>query len=294
MGVGAGFDPAFIVVLVAGLGLVVAIVTIGSRLLSSSDATNKHLDNATALLPDAAADRADGASAGTLKDLGSRFFAPGQGFARGSTRPIIAPAPTGADEASRLTFNLLNSYYLANISQSNTIFLASLLSMSLGFTIVFVGVVLAGVHATTAIIAAIAGVLSQFIGATFLVVLRSTQSQATIYAQSLVDLRLHDVRTAADEQSVALGLELVGQIADDGDNALANATRASIAMGLIVKGGPIAPVAPPVVPPAVPPVTPEGPATLTPAAQVRARAETITFDETSANRDARAAESEKP
>jgi hypothetical protein len=153
---------------------------------------------------------------------------------------------SGAGESRRIIAQL-NQYYAANINQGNAIFWASLLSMSVGFAIVFVGVLTAGTNTTTTIVAGVAGVLSQFIAATFLVALRSTQRQSTAYAQTLVKLRLRDVRTAADAQAVALGLELLGEISGDGAQTLANHTRAALAMGLIVNEA-VPPRATPVVP----------------------------------------------
>jgi hypothetical protein len=84
--------------------------------------------------------------------------------------------------------------------------------MSVGFSIVFVGILTAGTNFEETIVAGVAGVLSQFIAATFLVALRSTQRQSTAYAQTRVELPLRDVRAAADAHSIALGLELLNDI----------------------------------------------------------------------------------
>jgi hypothetical protein len=278
---GTGFDPLFIVAIAAGIGLLAAFLLIGSQLANSTSATKEHLANASALTPAANESTRD-----LPRPLG--IIAPNDLFSGGHSRAPVAAAPAD-DATSRQTFTLLNSYYLANISQGTTIFWASLLAMTLGFAIIVIGVVLAGVHSTTAIVAAIAGVLSQFIGATFLIVLRSTQTQATSYAQNLVDLRLHDMRASAQAQSVALGLQLVGDIAADGADVLANQTRAAIAMGLIVGSGPPASTAPapglPLEPDASRPA---------PDAHVRTRVESITFDETPRTSEQRVPEPGKP
>ncbi len=177
-----------------------------------------------------------------------------------SQTDIISDAPAYGDNASQQTFALLNHYYAANISQGTAIFWASLLSMSIGFAIIFTGIVIATVSPTamsgmTALVTAIAGILSQFVGATFLVALRSTQSQATTYAQSLVELRMRDIRVTADATAIELGLRLLGEIETGDGQVLADQMRARLALGLILKDG-----APEIVipPPATPPVDDDG------------------------------------
>jgi hypothetical protein len=212
---------------IGGLFITVLIVIVGTRLLTSARAAEEHLASGMALTP--------------------RIGAAVSREAAGGPASAAAPALPDGDPSDQI-FAQLNHYYAANISQGNAIFWASLLSMSVGFAMIFAGIVTAGVNGTTAIVAGIAGVLSQFIGATFLVALRSTQAQATTYAQSLVELRLRDVRAAADARSVALGLRLLSEIPDEGANGLANQTRATLVTGLIVKETvlpPAATVAPP-------------------------------------------------
>jgi hypothetical protein len=205
----------------AAVGIV--IVLVGWQLTASALATKRHLDRAAFL---AAAPAAD-ADAPRTRAANERISATPPG---GNGSASHASAPT--------TVALLNEYFAANINQNNAIFWASLLAMSVGFAIIFGGVVAAGAGSTATIVTAIAGVLSQFIGATFLIALRSTQAQSTAYAQSLVDIHLHDARAAADAQAIALGLQLLGEITSDGSGALADQTRAAIAMGLIVKQPP--------------------------------------------------------
>jgi hypothetical protein len=174
------------------------------------------------------------------------------------------------DPAAQQIFGQLTQYYAANINQSFAIFWASLLAMIAGFIIIIVGIATAGANTATAIVAGVAGLLSQFIAATFLVALRSTQEQSTAYAQSLADLRSRDVRAAADAQATALGLELLGQIAGDGAAALVNQTRAALAMGLIVKQPPAEPTTAGSAPTSEPP----------PAIDSRARIPSVTFEDT--------------
>jgi hypothetical protein len=206
-------EPAFAAVGAAGLALIFAIMV-----FASSRAAGGHL--------------AKGIALGAADPSGS-VIPPG---AAPGPKPIRTPANAVSDVAeSQRIVAQLNQYYAANINQGNAIFWASLLSMSIGFAIVFAGIVTAGINSTTTIVAGVAGVLSQFIAATFLVALRSTQQQSTTYAQMLVELRLRDLRTAADARATALGLQLLADIAGDGAQTLANQTRAALAMGLIVQ-----------------------------------------------------------
>ena len=220
MSAGLGFDPApAIAVIVFGIAIGGAALLV----LTSARSANGHLANATAR-------QAAVAPARSPPDLPRRL-----GF-RGLTAPGEPLEPSGTDEAaSQQIFTRLNEYYAANVIQGNTIFWTSLLAMLVGFAFIVFGLTKATSSATTAIVATVAGVFSQFIAATFLVALRATQQQSTTYAQTLVDLRVRDVRAAADAQSVALGLTLLNEISDDGASGLANQTRAALALGLIVK-----------------------------------------------------------
>jgi len=206
-------------ILIAGSALLVLLVVVsGTQVFTSSRRAKDHLANATALAP-----LARSAPAGPASVSDPR-------------RAIPGGTAAGGDDSSQQIFAQLTQYYAANISQGQTILGASFLSMVIGFAVVFAGIVTAGVNSTTAIVAGVAGVLSQFIAATFLVALRSTQAQSTTYAQTLVELRLRDLRAADDAQSVSLGLRLLEDISGDGAAALVNQTRAALAMGLIVKG----------------------------------------------------------
>jgi len=243
-------------ILIAGsVALVLLVAVSGTQVFTSSRRARDHLANATALVPLA---RSAPAVPPSTRDTRS------------------AGTPAGDDDAAQQIFAQLTQYYAANISQGQAIFWASFLSMVVGFAVVFAGIVTAGVNSTTAIVAGVAGVLSQFIAATFLVALRSTQAQSTTYAQTLVELRLRDLRAAADAQSVSLGLRLLEDISGDGGAALANQTRSALAMGLIVKA----------------PAPAETPAPVSvdiddsrrdqPRAQTRMHAPSVTFDQTPA------------
>jgi hypothetical protein len=227
---------------VAAAGFIVLIAAVGWQLLASASSADKHRARAI-----------DGPSTAASPTVAAR------------TEP-----PSGADAAQQI-FAELQRYYAANISQGNTIFWASLLSMCIGFAIIFAGVVSAGANGVTAVVAGLAGALGQFIAVTFLVVLRSTQQQATTYAQTLVELHLRDLTRSADERAVELGLRLLEQISADRTDP-ANATKAAIAFGLIVKQSPTI-VEPPAAPVEIPTVD-------VPITERRNRSGTLTFDDT--------------
>jgi hypothetical protein len=246
----ANLDPETIVATVGEALIVVLIGFMGTQVYLSSKTAKGHLANAA--LP-----RATAATA----------------------RVAGANPSSGVDDVAPIV-EQLNQYYAANISQGYAIFWASLLSMIVGFVVILAGIDAAGTNSTTAIVAGVAGVLSQFIAATFLVALRSTQQQSTVYAQTLADLRVRDLHAAAEARTIALGLQLLNEIAGDGAQDLANQTRAGLAMGLIVKDGTPAPVAP--APGAVAP-TPAAPppvgVTVAPVPRAASvRGETVAFD----------------
>jgi len=188
---GWSLEPGFIVLAVAVLAVAALASVISVGLLTNARQAKGHLDRAAAfaLPPNAAPSLPPEAPA--------------------ALRPRAAGSPF-TDPAAQQIFGQLTQYYAANINQSFAIFWASLLAMVAGFIIIIVGIATAGANTANAIVAGTAGVLSQFIAATFLVALRSTQEQSTAYAQSLADLRSRDLRAAADAQATMLGLELLG------------------------------------------------------------------------------------
>jgi hypothetical protein len=256
---GAAFDAPAIVLVIGSSVLVLLVAVSGSQVLGSANRAKDHLVKAAAMTPQAPASP----TTGSALDVRSRAFG--------------AP-PT--DDASQQIFDQLTQYYAANLSQGQAIFWASFASMVIGFAIIFAGIVTAGANSTTAIVAGVAGVLSQFIAATFLIALRSTQTQSTAYAQTLVELRLRNLRAADDARATALGLQLLSEISGDGAIALVNTTRAALAMGLIVKQttAPAPAVPPPVPVPADIDVT-QRPRT-EPQSTARTRAASVSLDET--------------
>jgi hypothetical protein len=257
-------DPADIVAAI-GEGLIVVLIGfIGFQLLSSTRSAKQHLKSALSAPANARAARA--ARRSDPATVGGTLPAAG---------PHVAQRSDDSDDSdAQQIVEQLNEYYAANISQGYAIFWASLLAMVIGFTVILAGIDAAGPNSTTAIVAGIAGIFSQFIAATFLVALRSTQQQSTVYAQTLADLRVRDLRATADARAQALGLRLVAEIAADGAQQLANATRATIATGLMARDGAVTPApAPPPAPNPIPVDQELGSRTA-----ARIRAESIAFD----------------
>jgi hypothetical protein len=231
-------DPAVIVLV---FGLMLASIGLCALILTNAGSAAGHLRSAAKLTTTTA--QPDGAT-NPASENGERALIESRARPPDPNAGRYWNLAAERDDSSKQIFALLNDYYAANVFQGNTIFWSTLLSMVIGFAFIVYGISKAGADNAVAIVAGVAGVLTQFIGATFLVALRSTQQQSTTYAQTLVELRVRDIRAAADLQATALGLQLLREISDDGAEALANQTRASIAAGLIVQQSTSAPAAP--------------------------------------------------
>ena len=84
----------------------------------------------------------------------------------------------------------LESYFNKNLSQVSAIFWLSVAVMLVGFGIIVFGVIISIKNPTPnaslpAIIAVVAGILTEFIGATFLFIFKSTMEQAIVYTKTL-------------------------------------------------------------------------------------------------------------
>lgn len=129
----------------------------------------------------------------------------------GKTRPLW--------EASRIQLEL---YISRNLSQIRSIYWITLLIMVAGFSLVAYGVFRAvnGATIDTAIMTTSAGVLTEFIGATFLFIYRSTMNQAVSYVQTLerinavgMSLQILDaIEEASDELRNKAKVDLAGKI----------------------------------------------------------------------------------
>jgi Cyanobacterial TRADD-N associated 2-Transmembrane domain len=100
----------------------------------------------------------------------------------------LEQAPEKAKPAWDLARVTLESYFNRNLSQINYIFWLSVIVMIVGFGTVVWGLSMAFRQSTEVIPAAIAsgaGIITQFIGATFLFIYRSTIEQAVNYSKTL-------------------------------------------------------------------------------------------------------------
>ncbi|WP_254508439.1 TRADD-N-associated membrane domain-containing protein [Anatilimnocola floriformis] len=100
----------------------------------------------------------------------------------------MASEPEKAQPAWELARSTLQLYFNRNLSQVNSIFYLATAVMAGGFILIGYGVWLAMNYKESAagpILAGAAGVLSQFIGATFLFIYKSTLQQADKFVQQL-------------------------------------------------------------------------------------------------------------
>lgn len=100
----------------------------------------------------------------------------------------IEEQPEKAKPAWDLARATLEAYFSRNLSQITSIFWLSVVVMLVGFVIVIWGISQAIQSPTTVVpatIASVAGVITEFIGATFLFIYRSTIEQAVNYSRTL-------------------------------------------------------------------------------------------------------------
>jgi len=96
--------------------------------------------------------------------------------------------PEKAKPAWDLARVTLESYFNRNLSQINSIYWLSVIVMLVGFGILVWGIWMALSSSTVVVpaaIASVAGILTEFIGATFLFIYRSTIEQAVNYSKTL-------------------------------------------------------------------------------------------------------------
>jgi len=104
--------------------------------------------------------------------------------------PPVARAadPTAAVELNAKIARLtLEKYWNANLQQNGLIFVASIAASGLGFLVTVFGAwrALSGANISASILTAVAGGVTQIIGATFLVIYRSTADQALAFTVTL-------------------------------------------------------------------------------------------------------------
>jgi len=115
--------------------------------------------------------------------------------------------PEKAKPAWDLARATLESYFNRNLSQINSIYWLSVIVMIVGFGILIWGISMALRSSTVVVpsaIASVAGVITEFIGATFLFIYRSTIEQAINYSKTLerinsVGMAMQILDTMGDE-----------------------------------------------------------------------------------------------
>ena len=115
--------------------------------------------------------------------------------------------PEKAKPAWDLARVTLESYFNRNLSQINSIYWLSVIVMIVGFGILIWGISMAFRTSTVVVpsaIASAAGILTEFIGATFLFIYRSTIEQAINYSKTLerinsVGMAMQILDTMGDE-----------------------------------------------------------------------------------------------
>lgn len=123
----------------------------------------------------------------------------------------------------------LEAYFDRNLIQVNLVFWVAVFVMAVGFGFVLAGVVLSFHQPTltpTSLVAAISGIITQFIGATFMVIYRSTMAQANEFMVVLDRIN-----------SVGMAVQVLDSIPES-EGELKNATRAQIVELLIASSSP--------------------------------------------------------
>jgi len=140
----------------------------------------------------------------------------------------IEAAPEKAKPAWDLARVTLEAYFNRNLSQINYIFWLSVLVMLVGFGIIVWGISQAIQHPDSLLVAAIAGIagiITEFIGATFLFVYHSTIKQASSYSETLERMN-----------SVGMAMQILDTIPGDAKpDDLKNQTKATLVEMLILR-----------------------------------------------------------
>lgn len=123
----------------------------------------------------------------------------------------------GAGEAWDKARRTLDDYIDRNLTRGAMIFYLSIAVMIVGFVVILVGVLDSGLDLGSRIAASGVGLLTQFIGATFLVVYQSTVRQADVYARMLDRVNAVGVALAIlqtlDERDARLKSRTVARLA---------------------------------------------------------------------------------
>lgn len=133
--------------------------------------------------------------------------------------------PEKAKFAWELASAKLEAYFDRNLMQVFLIFIVAIFAMLVGFGFVLWGVWIAikTPGQNTAWIAAVSGIITEFIGVTFMVIYRSTMSQASSFMQVLERIN-----------TVGMAVQILDSI-PEADGQLKNSTRAEL-VSLLFKG----------------------------------------------------------
>jgi hypothetical protein len=159
-------------------------------------------------------------------------------------RKRVEAQPEKAKPAWDLASARLQLYFDRNLRQMESIYTWSLVVMIVGFLFVLAGLTLSflmppqqvqagsavGSNAITpAAVGVIAGIITEFIGATFLIIYRSTIQQAGMYTKTLERIN-----------SVGMAMQILDTISPQATQ-LQDSTKAEIVMMLLSRGGGLEP-----------------------------------------------------
>jgi hypothetical protein len=139
----------------------------------------------------------------------------------------IKEEPEKAKPAWDLGRVILEAYFNRNLLQIRSIYWVSISVMVFGFMIIIVGIYQAAQNPDAlapAVLAGVAGIITEFIGATFLFVFKSTMQQASDYSKTLERIN-----------SVGMAMAILDTMPDEcKEDDLKNKTK-SILVELLVK-----------------------------------------------------------
>ncbi len=121
----------------------------------------------------------------------------------------------------------LEAYFDRNLSQVNAVFVVAIIVMVAGFALISYAVVISISHpqSSAAYVSAICGIVTEFIGATFMLIYRSTMAQATSFMKVVERIN-----------AVGMAVQILDSI-PEAEGQLKNQTRSEI-VKLLLSGGP--------------------------------------------------------
>jgi hypothetical protein len=121
----------------------------------------------------------------------------------------------------------LEAYFDRNLSQVNAVFIVAIVVMVAGFALISYAVVISisRPQSSAAYVSAICGIVTEFIGATFMLIYRSTMAQATSFMTVLERIN-----------AVGMAVQILDSI-PEAEGQLKNQTRSEIVKLLLSSGG---------------------------------------------------------